>query len=69
MKGFRGNQKRLALADELKREAKKYETVKTAELEWTDRVKLDHLILYLKEPFQKLLVVRFEPVIFGSKHF
>ena len=39
----------MALADELKKEAKKYETVKTAELEWTDRIKLDHLILFLKE--------------------
>ena len=43
----------MALADELKREAKKYETVKTAELEWTDRIKLDHLILFLKEHIQK----------------
>ena len=60
--------KRLALADELKREAKKFETVKTAELEWTDRVKLDHLILYLKEK-SKMLLMRFEPMIFSSKHF
>ena len=51
--GFPGNLKRMALADELKREAKKYETVKTAELEWTDRIKLDHLILFLKEDIQK----------------
>ena len=43
----------MALADDLKREAKKYETVKTAELEWTDRIKLDHLILFLKEDIQK----------------
>ena len=43
----------MTLADELKREAKKYETVKTAELEWTDRIKLDHLILFLKEDIQK----------------
>lgn len=52
--GFPGNLKRMALADELKREAKKYETVKTAELEWTDRIKLDHLILFLKEDIQKI---------------
>ena len=51
--GFSGNLSRMALADELKREAKKYETVKTAELEWTDRIKLDHLILFLKEDIQK----------------
>ena len=44
----------MALADDLKREAKKYDTVKTAELEWTDRIKLDHLILYLKEDIQKI---------------
>ena len=44
----------MALADELKREAKKYETVKTAELEWTDRIKLDHLILFLKEYIQNI---------------
>ena len=43
----------MALADDLKREAKKYDTVKTAELEWTDRIKLDHLILFLKEHIQK----------------
>ena len=52
--GFPGNLSRMALADELKREAKKYETVKTAELEWTDRIKLDHLILFLKEYIQKI---------------
>lgn len=52
----------MALADDLKREAKKYETVKTAELEWTDRIKLDHLILFLKEDFQKNC-----PRIFGEK--
>ena len=48
----------MALADDLKREAKKYDTVKTAELEWTDRIKLDHLILFLKEHIQKKKLVQ-----------